>query len=474
MHVVLIQPPDGVPAASSLRLSRRTPSTLAPDWDILCLQAYLKAHSRHLSTIVDCRLFADLELEFEHAVDAVAGPKAIAVNTTGSNLGETAAVLEISKRRWPEIRTIIFGRFPSQFPEHIEAVARADYAISGDPEPVLRSLLDYIDSDKRLQFIPGLNFAGKETSTAWLPDLNNLSLPDWGRVFWRAYHHPDQPGRQPAHMRLSRGHTREACDRAWGAASEPLRLWPIDKLAQSVRASADLGVTEIFLDDPPGVWNPGRLREWCQALARIYNKQNWGLQMVPCEMEQGLIGELQAARCRRIDFIVPTCDKDLQEKFGISFKPRNFRKTVAALERSGFEVFLRLWAGGPEEKKGGVRHAVRLIHHLPAAHVVLEPFPFFMDSPLYQSVSAESDAPRMEDWLRWMHDPWTLERPAGAWPARGGVRTLQKQMASIQRQALRSPKWQARRLLHFMKSSYPARTASHWAEWIFARIPHRA
>ena len=96
MHVVLIQPPDGAAAVASLRFSRRNPATLAPDWNVLCLQAYLKDHSRHLSTIVDCRLFTDLELELEHAVNAVTGPKIIAVHTSTANIGETAAVLELS------------------------------------------------------------------------------------------------------------------------------------------------------------------------------------------------------------------------------------------------------------------------------------------------------------------------------------------------------------------------------------------
>lgn len=472
--MILIQPPDGVPAASSLRLAGRSPSALAPEWDILCLQAFLKAHSRHLGTFVDCRLFADLELELEHAVDAVPGPKIIAVNASPSNLGETSAVLEIAKRKWPEMRTVIFGPFPSQFPGHIHEAALSDYAISGDAEFTLRALLDYIDTDKRLQFIPGLNFPGKEVSTSWLQDLNSLSLPDWGRVFWRAYHHPDQPGRQPAHMRLSRGHTQEPCDRAMGHAQEPLRLWPMDKLAQSVRASADLGVTEIFLTDPPGIWNSGRLHEWCQALTRIYNKQSWGLQMVPSAMDADQISELAAARCRRIDFIVPSCDPELQEKFGISFKPKSLKKTIAMLDRAGMEVFVRMWVGGPEEKKGAVRRAVNLIHHLPVSHIILEPFPFLMDSPLHQSVARESEVPRIEDWLRWIHDPWTLERPEAVWNTETGAQALRRQMAGICRKARHSPSWQIRRLMHHMKASYPVRTVNHWAEWVTQRIPHRA
>ena len=474
MHVVLIQPPDGVVAAAPLRLSRKNPATLAPDWDILCLQAYLKDHSRHLSTFVDCRLFTDLELELEHALNAVTGPKIIAVHTSMANIGETTAVLELSKRRWPNIRTVMFGPFPSQFPEHISAVARADYAISGDAEPVMRALLDHMDSEKRLHIIPGLNFAGKKITTSWLTDLNTLSAPDWGKVFWRAYHHPDQAGRQPAHMRLSRGHTQEACDRALGLVREPLRLWPLDKLAHSMRSSADLGVTEIFMADPPGVWNPGRLREWCRALSRIYNKQHWGLQMIPAVMNRDQISELLSAGCRRIDFIVPSCDPELQEQFGTTFRIKTFRQAITALEKAGIHVFVRLWVGGPEEKKGAVRQAVSLIQHVSAAHVVLEPFPFFMDSPLYESLKSESHAPQIEEWLRWTRDPWILDRPEAVWNGSAGAEMLQKQMMNIYRRIVHSPCWHTRRLGRLLKSSYAVQTVNEWAGWISERLPHRA
>ncbi|MDD3604654.1 MAG: hypothetical protein PHD86_05670 [Kiritimatiellae bacterium] len=474
MHVVLIQPPEGTAGAAPLRLARKNPATFAPDWDVLCLQAYLKGHSRHLSTCVDCRLFTDLELELEHALNAVKGPKIIAVHTSLTNIGESAAVLELSRRKWPEIRTVMFGQFPSQFPEHIHAVARADYALSGDPEPILRALLDHIDSEKRLQNVPGLNFPGKNISTSWMPDLNILSLPDWGRVFWRAYHHPDQAGRQPARMRLSRGHTQEACDRAMGLIREPLRLWPMDKLAQSVRASSDLGVTDIFLTDPPGVWNEGRLREWCRALNRIYNKQPWGLQLNPGRIEDDLIAELAATRCRRVDFIVPSCDQELQERFGVPFRARTLRHTISSLEKAGVEVFVRLWIGGPEEKKGAVRRAVALIHHLPAAHIVLEPFPFCMDSPLYRSAAADCGASDIDNWLRWTRDPWILDRPEAVWNARAGAEALQKQITGIYRRVVRSPRWQSRRLGRLLKSSYAVQTIREGADWIAGRLPRRA
>lgn len=217
MIVVLIEPPDSPPAVREKSGAERHSRSVAPPLAMLCVQAYLRQHTRHFCHVLDCRIYSDVERDLPAALGAIENPSVVVVNTRTLGLGETAAVLDIVKRRLPRAVTAICGPFPSRFPQHAAVLTQADYALAGDPEPILRNLLDYADVPQRLRRIPGLLARGQpEVVPYWLPDLKSLSLPDWNSFFWGAYqsgltHQPLQ-----AEMRLSRGHTHTPADRAFG------------------------------------------------------------------------------------------------------------------------------------------------------------------------------------------------------------------------------------------------------------------
>ncbi|MBN1269644.1 MAG: cobalamin-dependent protein, partial [Kiritimatiellae bacterium] len=156
MKVLLVQPPDPPAPVKPVALAGADPPLFAPPWDLLCLRSYLLLHTRHLAAVIDCRTFADLETELAEAIRAEAEPRLLVVSTTSHALGQSAAVLEIARRDFPGMKTVLCGEFPSQFPEQVAAVTRVDYALAGDPEPILRNLLDYMDVPQRLQRVPGL------------------------------------------------------------------------------------------------------------------------------------------------------------------------------------------------------------------------------------------------------------------------------------------------------------------------------
>jgi hypothetical protein len=157
VNVLIIQPPDQTPYLDTIESRPGEVSLLSPPWDLLCLEAYLEARTRHRGQLIDCRLFSDLEHELVAAIQAIPTPHLAMVNTTTSNLGQSAAVLEIIKRRFAVTNTVVFGSHPSQFPDEA-LLPHADYAMVGDPEPILRNLLDSLGRGPRLRRVPGLSY----------------------------------------------------------------------------------------------------------------------------------------------------------------------------------------------------------------------------------------------------------------------------------------------------------------------------
>lgn len=440
MNVLLIQPPEPPPAVVPSEPPNGDTQLFSPPWNLLCLRSYLIEHTRHLCEVVDCRFFRDFEDELIQAVERSPETGVAVVNTSSLSLGQTAAVLDVIKRRFPGVKTAICGQHPSQFPEHIGTIPRMDFALAGDPEPILRNLLDYLDVEQRLRRVPGLIIPGSRTDKPyWLPDLKSLTLPDWQGVFWRSYRVGLGGGTCRAMVRLSRGHTNCPADRAFGDSHEPLRFWPLDRLVTAIQKCGHLGVSELYMADPPGLWTPENLRQWCGALEYARNSQRWSLRMLPCSLHPDIIEAMSTTLCRRAEFIIPSCDPEVLRRYGCAVSFKELSATMSAMENNGIAIHTRFWIGGPEESAGEEERVTRAIRALRFRPYSLHPFPFDLDSPIYNDYN-KAAATRVDDWVEWARDPWIVQRPVALWGGEDAAAELSETFAAINKAVHRSPK----------------------------------
>ncbi|MFH0880398.1 MAG: hypothetical protein V2A34_11850 [Lentisphaerota bacterium] len=435
MNVLLIQPPDeNRPVDPVGNLYGRSPSR-PPPWNLLCLRSYILERTRHACSFVDCRLYLDLEPNLVEAIRNNPSPRILVVNASSTGLGQAMAVLEIAKRHFPEAKTVLCGQHPSAYPDHAAQLPRMDFALSGDPEPILRNLLDYMDIQQRLLRIPGLVIPqrGEPVQPYWVNDLRSLSLPDWQGIFWPAY---QAGGGGPralcrAEFRLSRGHTRFPSDRAFGAFYEPLRVWPFDRAATSLFKSAHAGVTDVMVADPPGFWTPERLTQWCTALLNVRNTQAWSLQMLPTHLDDDTLADLESSSCSRVEFIFPSTDPVVLEKYGCAISPAEMGAAAHYMSRFNLDVAFRFWVGGPEKTPDEESRILRTIRALGYRKYILEPFPFQFDTPLYRVYSRLNTVPQLEEWLQWSMDPWLLEKPVPLWGGKEEADALKASLEEI-------------------------------------------
>ncbi len=433
---------------------------LSSPWPLLCLRAFLLQRTRHLCTLVDCRLFSLLEQELVEAVRFSMSDVAV-VNTQTAGLGEAAAIFDILKRRFPDIVTVACGEYPSQFPEHAASLPRTDFALSGDPEPILRDLLDRLDTPQRLSKVPGLGLTGQPAKEAyWLSDLRSLSLPDWEGVFWNAYK-PDENESCKVVTRLSRGHTRYPADRAFGGYREPLRIWPMERFASAMQKCPPHGIGEVLLDDPPGFWTPERLQRWCRTLTSIRNVQPWALRLLPTHLTDDTLLLLAQSLCRRVEFLFPSCDPDLLRRHGCVIGAKDLASTLSMLEERGIAVHLRFWMGGPEESTGETSRVLHTIRQLACRSYSLEAFPLQLDAPVCEE-NGSSISGLLEEWLRWTVDPWMLERPSTLWGGRESAVALADAFTHIERSVRRSP-------LRLLRTAWTSLRGRNWISYMEER-----
>lgn len=459
MKVLLIQPP----LFSDNEIEPLFPEkpVPAPPWRLMCIYAYLRQRTRHETDLVDCRVLSDWKQTLVDAADGQEVGVAV-INVDTDSIGEAAAVLDAIKRSLPTWTTAVCGSYPSQFPGSTADLGRADYALAGDPEPILRDLLEYHDIPRKLIRVPGLlaRWMPPGRPASWLDDLRSLAPADGSEISLAPYRARD--GKISLSVRLTRGHTRVPADRACGDGNEPLRVWPMERFACILQRSISQGIHEIVLTDPPGVWTPERLNSWCQTLLQARNTQSWSLRMLPTLLADETVERLQQSRCRGIEFLYPATDADVLARYGCVITPAELYSTSRKLESAGLSFAVRFWLGGPESDSREARHVARILRQLHFPHVAFEPFPFLLDAPIVGTFP-EARA-RMEEWQNWAGDPWTHAKPERFWKREdyfqqtvsqicAGVRRDPKRIIQRLWLRLRSRNW-----IHYMET----RSADFW------------
>ena len=407
----------------------------------MCLQAYIRKHTRHLCELVDCRLMHDLEAELVSYINGMPPPRMVVVNATCESLAEVTAVLDIVKRNFPKIRTVLCGAFPSAFPQQIAEIPWVDFALIGDPEPILRNLLDYIDVEQRLRRTPGLYLPSAPTPKPyWLPKLHGLALPNWDDHFLSGYREGAYASGCRAGIRTTRGHSRAPLDDAYGGMDEPLRQWPLDRVASFVSRCSHTEVSEVLLVDPPGYWSESILANWTQHLRNARNGQSWGVMLHPMALPESLIIEMQETKCHRVDFIFPTCDRELLREQGIVTDWREISGTMEMLSSMGIRVYPRFWVGGPSSARGDAARIAQTILRFRRVDYSVEPMPCQLDSPLYVNHCDQSGAPSLQDWIGWARDPWSKERPTPLWGDETALADLKKELRTIDKALQKNPR----------------------------------
>ena len=431
---------------------------VAPTPDALHLHAHLRKHTRHSCSFLDVRLLQDPETQLPARIRATPTPRVVVVPLHAESLGSVASVLELLRRHEPGLPVVAYGPFPSTHPADALCLSHLHAALCGDPEPLLYHFLDYMDVPHRLRRTPGIATRGYPAeSSVWLKDLKTLTVPDFEGIPWPAYNPPRERKGSQATLRLSRGHSGARGDRAYGSGGEPLRVWPMDRMAAAFTKASAEGVTDIFLEDPPGFWTEDRLHDWIRALDRARNTQPWSLQMLPVDLPASLTGDLALSGCRRVELIFPTCSDSVAQRFGIDLNLDAMSARIFQLQDSGVEVEARIWVGGPEEEKGEADRIVRILGKLGFLPYSLHPFPFHLDAPMIGDVPSDVARPTLADWLTWSRDPWSSDKPALLWGGAEAKAQIELTMQDVEKSVQRHPKRGVLRIAQFLQTFNPIR-----------------
>jgi hypothetical protein len=471
-HVWLIQPQDPINAVAPIDAAGGDTLRFSPSWELMCLQAFILDRTGHTCTLIDIRTFESMS----HALNKLNNPPdprsdgIVVIFTTTHHLGPVGSIIEYVDRNFPDLLIVLCGPFVNSFPDALRLIPNVDFGLCGDPENILRNLLDFIDIEHRLNLVPGLILPNQPAKQPhWLSNLQALSLPEWYRINWNLYQSTDVLHLLRAEARLSRGNSGTPGDIACSSPGEPVRHWSFPAMAQSFQKCAGQGIYEIYLNDPPGFWTDAHISEWCRQLLVFRNTQPWAIQLIPRTLPDGILNSLAENSCHRIEFIIPTCDESRKSDFGITISDHEFLALLEQLAARNIRAELIYWVHGPGEN---INEAERVLRHLTTLHYpkfAVYPFPLNHDSVLYKNnQDSGGNPPPITEWIAWAQKPDSAQ-PPGLWGGISDLANCKKTIQTIQRKVTRNPYRQLSRAVRRMRMNRKVAALEKRLATIFAR-----
>lgn len=275
---------------------------------------------------------------------------------------EAIALTYFARQTLPRHPHRLVRPLPTTFPDQARGVTGVDFALCGNPKPVMRGMLDFYGLPQRVTKVPGLWIENPPAHPGpiWLDPLNGRDLTYWTASWYADPATLRAPDSGEVRARLTRGHTGLPCDRAPPRPGPPPAPHGPARNRHARQAALPRGHLHRH-GRPTGVWDPDTLSEWCGMLDSYRNSRKWSLTLLPAVLSDDLVTRLKNSWCGRVDFLFPSCRPALLQKYGCLLPPRPAPRRPARLKAAGVNSRAVFWIGGPRSPRRG-RARLRRAH----------------------------------------------------------------------------------------------------------------
>ncbi len=410
MHVLLVQPPNHnqVWAGVSDKYMTRGFHSFPP-LQIMSLSAYLKAHTNHRVTMLDCQREG---LDFEEIRRRIAAINPDIVGTTSNThlIYDVFQVAQAAKKVDAELPVIIGGSHVFSYPREALALPGVDYAVRGDGELTLAALLDALEGKGELSAIPGLLYRDRRGEVVENPprsnfrELDELPFPDrQGLATLEGYYTAGMEDALCTTMVTSRG-----CpyDCPFCSTYRTYRRRSAGSIVDEMEHCVDLGISEVyFVDDTFNL--PGkRLVELSEEMLRRRVNLKWATKMTCSHIDFSNLQVAKESGCSRIHFGVETGTPEGQVAIGKSTSDlEQVRRVFRWCKELGIKTAAYMMLGLPTEKnEADVLRSADFVESIDPTYVIWALYSPYPDSQLWKD-GAELGMWKGDEWLEHMVDP---------------------------------------------------------------------
>ncbi len=392
-RVLFLNPPHQVPLMRRYMCTYASPLFLLPPHELLqlatCAREWSGAEVEVLDAIAESR-----GESFVHARIRRDAPDVLVALAGVESIGDDMACLDRIKRAFPALPVIVFGYYPTAFPETILRDSRADFVLRGEPEAVLS---DYLSA--RRQALPpdtipalagrrqdGAIFANPEKR---IEDPDRLPFPDYSLIDIRNYAEALLGG--PCGAILSARGCPYQCSYCTPTFSRRLTMRSPEGVVAEMQSLICAGARVIrFLDDT-FTCNRRRVIEICRLILDGNVRVQWSCLSRVDTLDREMLDWMKRAGCVRILVGVESYSGKVLDYLRKGVDPRTINPQLRLVREAGIECWGFVLLGAPAETEEEFQATYRGIMDSPLDFISINILTPYKGTPFFEQVKDEID-----------------------------------------------------------------------------------
>jgi len=262
--------------------------------------------------------------------------------------------VRLIKENFPEPVQVIFGHYPTLFPEEILSKVPADIIIKGEPDETLQDIIEALQEKRTWADVAGIAYRSEVDAVKVTPnkgrikDLNKFPLPAHDLINAHNYYEPMMPG-PFAMIQTSRG-----CPFSCNYCITSFGTKFVTKSAEVVIGELKLlkqlhNISSFRIIDDTFTINKSRVIQICQAMIDEGLDLKWSCLSRADTVSLEMLEWMKRAGCVRIYFGLESGSQRILDYYKKGIVLETARQTLDWCDQVGIESAGLFMAGLPEE-----------------------------------------------------------------------------------------------------------------------------
>lgn len=387
MKVLLLNPP--FPA----RLTRRymctyvSATSLFPPYELLSVAGVVKGMEGVQLSLMDCVAREMGPTALDTAVDEF-GPDVILTILGLDSFQQDVEYVNRLKAKNPDSLQVIFGHYPTTFPDEILANCAADVIIKGEPDEVFGALLQTLVDKRPLAEVPGICYRESgsivhTTANGRIKQLDRLPMPAYEMVDTSHYFETLMPGPFTL-IQTSRGcpFTCNYCVTTFG--NKFIAKSAETVLNELVSLKREQHIRSFRIIDDTFTVNKKRVIEICKGMVENNLRLKWTCLSRTDTLTEEMLHWMKKAGCTRIYFGLESGSQRMLDYYKKSINLAEAAETLRLCRKVGVETAGFFMAGLPIETPDDFEQTIRFAQRAQLTFAMVGELTLYPGTELYE------------------------------------------------------------------------------------------
>ncbi|MEZ5002439.1 MAG: radical SAM protein [Chitinophagales bacterium] len=338
-----------------------SPESLFPPLELISLAAIAREWKQKEVKLIDA--IAD-KANHQKVLEQIAafGPDVMVTITGLESIEEDCSEIAKIKVIFPDIKLIVFGHYPTQFPQEVLLKSNADFIILGEPEVIYSALQDALDGKIDTTEVKGIVYKNDEGiliqgEDKRIPDPNILPRPAYDLLPKMAYYEPMLP-RPFSMIQTARGCPYQCtyCVKSFGS---KLTIQSPERVVEEIEYLVAIhGIKSLrFIDDTFTIQRQ-RVIEICKLLVERNIHIQWACLSRTDNLTDEMLGWMKRSGCKRIYFGLESGSQRILDLYKKKVDVEEAVESLLLCRKHGIETSGFFMSGYPEENESDFEQTV--------------------------------------------------------------------------------------------------------------------